>query len=111
MSNYSHDESKSAHIAFCHAEIKVRAEKRAGEMLREIGLSSGRPEKSSHDVRIKLNDLGISYRQSSRWQMMAGIPRFSTTYRTIVSIQAVKPGHRGNFPSKSLHNFIEMGLQ
>lgn len=53
-------------------EIKVRAERRAGEMLREMDVSPGRPQKSSTDTRI--SDLGISYDQSSRWQKLAAIP-------------------------------------
>ena len=58
------------------AEIKIRAERKGGELLREMGLSAGRPQKSLHDVRIfpTLSDLGITYIQSHRWQLEASIP-------------------------------------
>lgn len=56
------------------AEIKLRAERRAGEMLREMDVSKGRPEKMSHDATFKLDDLGINRTQSSRWQQIAQIP-------------------------------------
>lgn len=60
------------------AEIKLRAERRAGELLREIGLEVGRPEKSSPDSSIKnkptLSDMGITGIQSSNWQRMAALP-------------------------------------
>ena len=50
------------------AEIKIRDERRVGELI---------PEKitvgtKSHDV--TLSDLDISNKQSSRWQAMASIP-------------------------------------
>ncbi len=52
------------------AEIKIRAERKAGEMLGEQ-VSSGNPQ-LSHDVTIApaptLSDLGISKIQSHRWQ-------------------------------------------
>jgi N6-adenosine-specific RNA methylase IME4 len=57
----------------------LRAERRAGEFLAsEIPHQGGRPEKPFHDERVnndvKLEDLGISYPQSSRWQSIASIP-------------------------------------
>jgi len=58
------------------AEIKLRAERRAGELLREMGLESGNPQ-WSHDETIanpRLTDLGISKSQSSRWQLEAEVP-------------------------------------
>lgn len=53
------------------AEIKIRAEVRAGELLAET-VEPGRPSKRSHDATILPE--GISKTQSSRWQAMAGIP-------------------------------------
>ena len=54
------------------AEIKLRAERRAGEMLGEMGESGqrplGRPEKESQQV--TLSDFGLTKSQSSRWQSM-----------------------------------------
>lgn len=62
-------------------EIKLRAERRTGELLRETAASErrqtqGRPEKTSSrgDVFPKLEDLGISRNQSSDWQKLAAIP-------------------------------------
>ena len=50
------------------AEIKIRAERKAGELIPEqitIGTKS-------HDV--TLSDLGIEHNQSVRWQNIASIP-------------------------------------
>lgn len=58
------------------AEIKLRAERRAGEMLKDNSdIKPGGDRKSSlHNVRMKLKDLGISEVQSHRWQLEAEIP-------------------------------------
>jgi hypothetical protein len=66
------------------AEIKLRAERRAGEMLREMELSKGAAEEGwktrSHDETASastaptLSGLGISKSQSSRWQTLAALP-------------------------------------
>jgi len=64
------------------AEIKIRAERRAGEMLREMDLNEGgRPPEKLITSNImlpvtppKLEDLGISKIQSHRWQMIAEVP-------------------------------------
>ena len=55
------------------AEIRVRAERRMGEELAAAGVAQGRP-KTGHDVTIKLADVGVSRKQSSRWQGIASIP-------------------------------------
>ncbi len=65
-------------------EIKIRAERRAGEMLRELAevgqrqrQSDGRPRKASHAVTLSaptLRALGVTRRQSADWQQVAGIP-------------------------------------
>jgi len=57
------------------AEIKLRAERKAGKLLAELHLSSGRPGKkkwSQHATILK--ELGINKSQSSRWQMEAEVP-------------------------------------
>ena len=62
------------------AEIKIRAERRAGEMLQERERHPPGPPKEdrSHDGTHlqppRLEDLGITKNQSSRWQLMASIP-------------------------------------
>lgn len=62
------------------AETKVRAERRAGELLLAADLDQGgRPDKEGNRVaaaagRIRLEDLGISHLQSSLWKRMAQVP-------------------------------------
>lgn len=55
------------------AEVKLRAERRAGELLATMKLAGGdrRSEKSSGTT---LEELGISKHQSSRWQREAAVP-------------------------------------
>lgn len=55
------------------AEIKLRAERRAGELLVEQGFGEwGGDRKSSNNV--QLEDLNISKIQSHRWQLEASVP-------------------------------------
>lgn len=60
------------------AEIKMRAERRAGEILREMKANGqrhpGGRQIESHDDTQTLEDMGISKTQSSRWQKLASIP-------------------------------------
>jgi hypothetical protein len=60
------------------AEIKIRAERRLGEILTEtIPHDGGRPEKPSHRAMVfkpKLKDLGLTLSESSRFQQIAKIP-------------------------------------
>lgn len=56
------------------AEIKLRADRRLGDMLAVMPRAEKGhpgPEKTSHDV--TLNDLRISRKQSSRWQAVASL--------------------------------------
>jgi hypothetical protein len=62
-------------------EIRLRAERRAGELLAEMEKNKGAiPGKTGRkgrpvlDPTPKLADLGISKDQSSRWQALAGLP-------------------------------------
>lgn len=69
------------------AEIKIRAEYKAGQLLREMeknkgakGQLRGKDSSGGHtmlppeDNTPKLSDLGVSKNESSRWQMLATIP-------------------------------------
>lgn len=75
------------------AEIKIRAERRAGELLEERPTHvGGRPgENPSQDGRSSppptLADLGVNYNQSSRWQTMAALPE-ETVERYITETKA-----------------------
>lgn len=55
------------------AELKLRAERKAGEFLTQLR-PGRRSEKWSHDATIKLEDLGVNKSQSSRWQRQARVP-------------------------------------
>lgn len=57
------------------AEIKLRAERRAGELLCEISRyqRGGDRRSKSRDGTLKLSDLKINKNQSSRWQKLAGL--------------------------------------
>ena len=56
------------------AEVKLRAERQAGKLLSEMTLRGGDRRSKSHNERLKLDDLGISRNQSTRWQMQARVP-------------------------------------
>jgi N6-adenosine-specific RNA methylase IME4 len=63
-------------------DIRIRAEIRAGELLREMAKNQGAvPGKTGSKARPvldptpKLSDLGISKTQSSRWQHLAELPK------------------------------------
>jgi hypothetical protein len=53
------------------AELKLRSERRMGELLKDV--SKGRPSNNPHDA-VFLKDVGISTQDSSRLQRIAGIP-------------------------------------
>ena len=56
------------------AELKLRAERKAGRLLAQLKLHGGNRKSSGHDDRLKLADLGITQNQSKRWQKEAAIP-------------------------------------
>ena len=60
-------------------EIKLRAERRAGELLKETPKAKGGGDVRNHPSHPSsgektLSDLGITYNQSSKWQKIANIP-------------------------------------
>jgi hypothetical protein len=81
MAAYARQAHDTEMIAWV-TEIKVRAERRAGELLAEMGMNRGaagtgsnQHQVRSHDVTApKLSDLGITKNESSRWQKLAAVP-------------------------------------
>jgi len=78
---YAQQQGESLEMQNQCAEIKIRAERRAGELLKEsaeIGQRDkgrgGDRKSQSADVTVKLADIGISKNQSSDWQKIAAIP-------------------------------------
>jgi hypothetical protein len=56
------------------AELKLRAERKAGEILRSLKLRGGDRRSKGHRVRLNLDDLGISRQDSKRWQCISSLP-------------------------------------
>jgi len=77
MRQYIRQQKGSLEMQNQAAEIKIRAERRAGEMLKGIEIKPGNPQ-LLHDVTIgitpKLEDFGITRIQSHRWQLEALVP-------------------------------------
>lgn len=61
-------------------EIRLRAERKVGQLLKEMAKSGERSSQGgdrkskSPDATLKLADLGVSKGQSSRWQRLADLP-------------------------------------
>ena len=55
------------------AEIRLRAERRAGEMLAKMALHGGDRRGADAGERVTLTDLGVSKDQSARWQKLARV--------------------------------------
>jgi hypothetical protein len=72
---YAKQARKSFEMQNQCAEIKLRAERKAGHMLSEQDKNKGAAVSAENADDIpRLKDIGISYSQSSRWQAIAGIP-------------------------------------
>lgn len=56
------------------AEVKLRAERKAGELLARLPLRGGDRKSNNRMDCLKLEDLGISQNQSTRWQLQARLP-------------------------------------
>lgn len=56
------------------AEVKLRAERKAGQLLADLRLRGGDRKSAHGEERVRLSDLGISHNQSKRWQKEAAIP-------------------------------------
>ena len=70
-------------------EIKLRAERRAGELLKEIPKAKGAAEKGWNktvsQATTALSNMGISRDQSSKWQKIASIPE--DKFENFLSVQ------------------------
>ena len=71
---YAQSASLGLNIQNRAAEVKLRAERQAGKLLSQMTLRGGDRRSKSHSDRLKLDDLGISRNQSTRWQMQARVP-------------------------------------
>lgn len=57
------------------AEIKLRAERRAGELIADKQPKAGRPKRNGSTVEpFSLESLGVTKKQSHRWQRLASVP-------------------------------------
>jgi hypothetical protein len=88
MAAYARQARDTAMVEWA-TEIKVRAERRCGELLRETAENGqrarqGRPEQTSHDATFTLADLGLTRDQSSCYQKLAAMPEehFETAIET-----------------------------
>lgn len=59
--------AKDRELVWWAAELKLDAERKAGQMLAEMDLPASRPKKASHAA--TLSDYHITRSQSSRWQL------------------------------------------
>jgi hypothetical protein len=70
------------------AEIRLRAERRAGELLAEMARTGQRAAKGDQKPMSRkstLPELGISRNQSSQWQKVAAIPESNPGFPVTVS--------------------------
>ncbi len=56
------------------AELKIRSERRGGDILRSMPLKGGDRKSSTHHMRETLETMGISQNESTRWQKIASVP-------------------------------------
>jgi len=56
------------------AEIKLRAERRAGQLLARLKLAGGDRKTEAAEQELTLEELGLTKHQSSRWQREATVP-------------------------------------
>lgn len=72
--HYARSASLSLDLQNQAAEIKLRAERKAGKLLADLALRGGNRKSKSQTESLMLADLGINRNQSSRWQQMAAVP-------------------------------------
>jgi hypothetical protein len=82
-------------------EIRIRAERRAGDMLREMGENGQRkgkgqpPKETGHDGPLipSLKNLGVSPKQSKTWQALSKVPE--EQFEAAINDPVVKPTTAG----------------
>ena len=94
---YARQAGKAADMERQCAEIRLRAERRIGELLRET-VRPGNPQLSCK-VTIGLSELGITRNQSSKWQLAATLPeadfeRYVSKARKLTTAGVIKTGNR-----------------
>ncbi len=72
--NYARSAALSLEVQNQAAELKLRAERRAGELLNDLRLRGGNRKCREVSKPRQLRDLGISATQSARWQLEASVP-------------------------------------
>lgn len=72
--HYAKSAALGLHVQNLAAEFKLRAERKAGELLAQLSLHGGNRKSNSHHEILKLADLGIDRNKSARWQLAASIP-------------------------------------
>ena len=72
---YARQQSDSLYAQNSAAELKLRAERKLGQLVEQIPKEPGKRTDLtwSHDV-TRLSEMGITKAQSSRWQMEASVP-------------------------------------
>ena len=75
LQQYAKQQQYSLEVQNDAAELKLRAERKAGTMLAEMGLQGGDRKSKSQGVTLKLADLGIGRMDSHRWQQEAELKR------------------------------------
>ena len=55
-------------------EIRIRAERKVGQMLRDMDKNAGAAQPTRSSDTTTLEDMGISKDQSSKWQRLAAVP-------------------------------------
>lgn len=71
---YAHNAKASLDLQNKAAELKLRSERCAGELLGSMGLHGGDRRSDKSKTRPSLDELGISQSQSQRWQKEATVP-------------------------------------
>jgi len=72
--HYAQSAKKGLELVNKAAEVKIRAERRAGQLLAELHLHGGDRLSDSQHQRATLKELNISQNQSARWQRAAEVP-------------------------------------